>query len=875
MTMAGFISAIKRLAGPFFSRRPRSSSLKTHDINELRLTFQARYLAFRRLIEANNRALAIMTDIEEKLRGTRPFGMSYIRAACTEITTQVYTMVQNLNILADDRYRELYDVFESIRRRIQGELKESPISCSADLPSPPLVVDLSVVTREEADLVGPKMANLGELRNRLGVVVPDGFVITTEAFRLFVREHGLQDEIARIIQSADREDMDGLYRMSTRLQKAFMNSAVPEELRREVLSHVDALKKRLGPSVRLALRSSAIGEDAKGVSFAGQYRSVLNVSEDSLFDAYREVIASLYNLTAMTYRYRHGILEEGLAMAVGCLVMVDAVAGGVLYTRHPFGSDDVLLINSIWGLPRAVVDGTGRFDEFLVTRRKPHEIIEKRIRDKERKFVCLPDEGICRFEVVGEERLQPSLRDEEVIKLADLAVKIEEHFGEPQDIEWAVDSAGRIVILQARPLQVAQKPRVVGDFRTDLPVIIQGGTTASPGVASGQVFFLRRHADLLRVPEGAVLVAAQALPAWASALRQASALVTEEGSITGHLAHVAREFNIPAVFGMTGAIAALKEGQIVTVDALRCMVIDGEHRPAEGDNTRTARPLMVGTPVHDLLSRIASHVVPLTLLDPDSREFRPRYCRTYHDITRFCHEKAVLEMFSFGTEHAFPEKSAKRLVTDIPMQFWLLDLDGGFREEVKGPYVSLEQIACKPMIALWEGMTAVPWEGPPPVDARGFMAILHEATMNPYLDPGLSSPYGVKNYFMISRHYCSLQSRFGFHFSVVEAYVSERKRENYVSFRFKGGAADLKRRIMRALFIQDILEDYGFSTRVTEDSLTARIEGHPEETMLGRLRVLGYIIIHTRQLDMIMADSSSVEHYRNRFLKDLEALAWR
>lgn len=872
--MADLISVIKRLAG-FLPRRNRSSSPTPHDINELRLTFQVRYQAFRRLIEANNRALAIMTDMEEKLRGTRPFGMSYLRAACTGVTTQVYAMVQNLNTLTQNKYRELFDVFESIKQRIQKELEETSGQRQLDLQSLPLVVDLSHVTGEQTDLVGSKMANLGELKNRLGVTVPEGFVITTEAFRLFIREHGLYDEIARIIQSADREDMDDLYRMSTRLQRAFLDSEVPEAVREAIISHVEALKKRLGPSIRLALRSSAIGEDAKGVSFAGQYRSVLNVSEDSIFDAYREVIASLYNLTAMTYRYRHGILEEDLAMAVGCLVMVDALAGGVIYTRHPFGGDDVLLINSIWGLPRAVVDGSGRFDEFLVTRRKPYRIVEKRIRDKERKFVCLPEEGVCRFELVGEERLQPSLTDEQVVRLTEIAMAIEDHFGEPQDIEWAIDAAGRIVILQARPLQLFQKPEEAQDLHPDGSVVLQGGTTASPGIGSGQVFFLRRHADLLRVPEGAVLVAAQALPAWASALQRASAVVTEEGSITGHLAHVAREFKIPAVFGMTGVMNVLKEGQTVTVDADRCRILEGEPRPEESGTDQIVKPLMVGTPIYNLLSRIVPHIVPLTLLDPDSPQFRPKYCKTYHDITRFCHEKAVVEMFNFGTEHAFPQKSAKRLVTEVPMQFWIIDLDGGFFGEVEGPYVSLEQIACRPMIALWEGMTAVPWEGPPPVDAKGFMAILHEATMNPYLDPGTSSPYSVKNYFMISRHYCSLQSRFGFHFSVVEAYVSERKRENYVSFRFKGGAADLKRRIMRALFIQDILEGYGFSAKVVEDSLTARLEGYPEDTMLGRLRLLGYIIIHTRQLDMIMADPSSVELYRERFLRDLRALEAR
>lgn len=870
--MAQISTTIRRILQPILTFRRRPSSLSSDDIRELRLTFQARYLAFRRLIAANNRALAIMTDMEAKLKGTHPFGMSYIRACCTELSTQIFTIIQHLNTLAPDKYRDLLDVFASIKGKIQEELNSSTCAESELKGSTPLVVDLSAIDRNDADLVGPKMANLGEIRNHLGISVPEGFVITVEAFRIFVKEHGLQEEIARRIQSADRDDMDDLYRLSTWLQRAFLERPVPKVIQSEIYRHLKNLKEKIGHPLRLALRSSALGEDTGDVSFAGQYRSILNVSEDSIFDAYREVIASLYNLTAMTYRYRHGLLEDQIAMAVGCLAMVDALAGGVIYTRHPFGKGDEILIHATWGLPKAIVDGSGKFDEFLVSRTEPHRIIEKCIRDKERKYICFPDEGVCRFEVVGKERTQPSLTDDMVISLASMAMMVENHYGEHQDIEWAIDSTGRIVFLQTRPLRIRKDVVSLRDEIPDDSVLLHGGTTASSGIASGHVFFLKRNADLLRVPKGAVLVAAQALPIWASALQRASAVVTEEGSAVGHLAHVAREFGVPALFGVPDAMKVLKENQVITVDADRCVILEGVHEVPRLDSGPMSRPRMVGTPVHNLLIRVTSHIIPLNLLDPDSPQFHPRACRTYHDITRFCHEKAVLEMFRFGVDHAFPEKSSKRLVTDVPMQFWVLDLDGGFTEEVQGSNVSLDQIACRPMIALWEGMTAVPWEGPPPVDTRGFFAILHEATANPYFDPALSSPYAVKNYFMISRDFCSLQSRFGFHFSLVEAYVSERTRENYVSFRFKGGAANLRRRVMRTVFVGEILENYGFRTTVQEDSLFARIESYPEEIMLERLKIIGYLIIHTRQLDMVMNDPISVARYREKFLGDLSAL---
>ena len=848
----------------------RGSRQEPQSPEELRLAFRGRYHLFKLLLNANNKALDIMTEMEEALKGTWPFGMSFVRSRCTSVSTSVFQIVKNLNDLAPGKYGALFSRFKEIQMKVNPFISPKMLSRDGALVKPLREVDKSM-----ADLVGSKMANLAEIGRQVDFRIPGGFAITAPGYDLFIKHNDLQAEIDQRIQSTNVEQLDQLFSLSASIQQLIMASPLPPDLERAIVEQYRFLEEEAGKGVRVALRSSALGEDVPGTSFAGQYRSELNVSGEHILEAYKNVVASKYSLTAMTYRLNRGIRDEEVAMCVGCMQMVDALSGGVMYSRNPLDiRDEAVVINALWGLPKSVVDGSAATDLFVVSRGDSMAIREKVVPVKDQKFVCYPEEGVCRLDVTGEESRSASLTDDQAKELARLAVRIEAYYQRPQDIEWAVDRAGSVVILQCRPLlQKAEsaKSRLEAKDEGRARVLLKGGVTAGSGVGSGPVFIARKDMDALQFPAGGVLVAEQSLPRWATLLSRAAAVVTEQGSIAGHLANVSREFGVPALFGVDGAMTGLENGRTVTVDADGLRIYEGR---VEELLVKTEKPrnLMEGSPVFDALKGAAEQIIPLHLLDPDAPAFKAERCRTFHDITRFCHEKSVHEMFQFGKEHQFPERSSKQLLCDVPMQWWVLNLDDGFREEVEGRYVKLENIVSIPMQALWKGITAKPWEGPPPVDGKGLMSVMFEATRNPALVTGGGSAYGAKNYFIISKNYCSLSSRLGFHFSIVEGLVSERARENYISFQFKGGAADFERRVRRVVFVKELLEEYGFRASVREDNLLSRIEDRDEEFMKSRLRVLGFLTIHTRQLDMVMANPVSYQHYQAKIHQDIREL---
>jgi pyruvate,water dikinase len=830
---------------------------------ELRIAFRRRYSSFRALLTANNNALQAMAELEKIYYGGESYRMAVIRSKVTAILVNVYKMIRSLLEMSEGRYKILETIFERI-----GNDLDAIIEKKTEFHQGPFILKLDEVNRKERNQAGEKMANLGEVAHIPGCTVPQGFVVTASATRHFLTADHIA-EINRRLQVLDPDDLDDLYKTCGELQKIVMDNPLPGDLEELLYVHYARLERATHPGCLVALRSSALGEDSAGVSFAGLYRTVLHVDKDSLVTAYKEIIASKYGARAIAYRRKRGYRHEDIEMCVGCLAMVDALVSGVTYSKDPGEEEsEVIRINATSGIAKGVVDGTTVTDLYLVSREKPHAVVYSEMRQGH-------------DNAAGKQGAASSLTYSQIRKLAEAALHLENHFGKPQDIEWSFDHQGQLYILQSRPMLTPHavekgddSPAAQGEAGGQ-PFLF-GGVCASAGIACGEVFQVDSAADMPGFPKGGVLVLSHPLPDWAPLLSKASAVIAESGSEAGHLATVSREFGIPALFSLPEAMTHLKNGEMITVNAAARAVYQG-CREDLLNRKAVKKDIMAGSPVQRILTEAMQHITPLNLNDPASPQFKSSWCETLHDITRFCHEKSVSEMFNFGQRHHFDQGTAKRLVGEVPLEWWVIDLADGFREgiDVEAKTVRVGDIVSAPMLAIWKGISAFPWEGPPPVSVRGFGSIIFQSTMRPELDPSVASALTTKNYFLISQNFCNLSVRLGYHYAMIEAYISDLLTESYVTFRFKGGAADMRRKAVRARLLADVLQHYDFRIELQSDALLARVKKRPTEYLERRLQILGYLTLHARQLDMVMNRPNAVEQYKEKFLADIEEMLAR
>ena len=830
-------------------------------------SLKERFQSFQALLDANNAALETMGDMEGKYaQGDYHFDRRYIRDSYNHMREKVLQMIDALNGIVPDRYGVLYEVFERIDNSIQQNIFDA-----REIPVSPLTIPLEEVTREMGDIVGGKSANLGEMRNHVGLPIPEGFAVSAYAYKIFVEKIVLGKEIRDRLAALDIHDQQALDRISREIQEAIFDTPLPLELEDAILRAYHRLTATPGGrEIPVSVRSSAIKEDGD-VSFAGQYATLLNIRPDSLLSAYKEIVASKFTPEAIFYWKEKGFNEEDIPMAVGCQTMVRAKTSGVMFSRDPNHVDrNVMIISAIWGLGELVV-GQASPNVYVVSR-ETGLLLERRTPQQETMLVCGESGGITKVKVPDELQQQPCLNHDDIKKLFDYAVLLEEYYQSPRDIEWAIDAEGKIYMLQTRNLKIssglteAKEEDVERDPYADR-MLINWGLAAAPGVSAGPVHMVLEDRDLHPFPHGSVLVVKSTHPKYATVMDDASAIIAEVGNVAGHMASLARESQIPTIVDARDATKLLRHGQMVTVDANHNRVYDGLVQELVRGQKRREAEIRRKTPLVRKVEELLSRTVSLNLWDTKGESFKPENCQTFHDLTRFMHEVSIQEMFHLHDWKTSSHEQAKKLVSDTPINLYIIDLGGGLAapEKPEGS-VRPEEIVSRPMQALWRGIThpKICWTGMVEVDLKGFASVM----LNTLSDSARTgTPLGEKSYAIVSKEYMNFSSRLAYHFSTVDAYCSPEVNNNYISFQFMGGGSSSERRSRRARFIAGVLKNLDFEVEIKGDWLRARLGKYECRTIEQKLDHLGRLMCCARQLDMAMYSDNVVDWYIKAFMQ--------
>jgi pyruvate,water dikinase len=485
--------------------------------------------------------------------------------------------------------------------------------------------------KEDVPIVGGKNANLGEMINA-GIPVPPGFAVTAYAYKRFIEETGIKDKVYEILRekvpagSAKPEDY---VEASSEIRKLIESVKMPKDIEEEIRKAYRQLSQRVGKKEEfVAVRSSATAEDLPDASFAGQQETYLNVKgEDDVIDKVRKCWSSLFTPRAIFYRESKGFKHEKVLISVAVQKMVNSRSAGVMFTLHPVTGDrSKIVIEGHWGLGEAVVSGKVTPDEWVVDK-NTMTIVERRIVEKFKELVRDPQTGrTIEREIEEARRKVPSLTDEEVLRLAELAVKIEKHYGRPMDIEWAVDRDMKfpesIFIVQARPETVwstkEAKPQETAAKSLAEAKAVLKGLPASPGVAYGKAKICLSLEDAkTKMQPGDILVTTMTDPDWVPYMKMASAIVTDEGGMTAHAAIVGRELGIPVIVGTREATKVLVDGKDYTVDARAGIVYEGRVEELLGGKKEEKAAAAAAAPIEIVYKPITGTKIYMNLGVPE------------------------------------------------------------------------------------------------------------------------------------------------------------------------------------------------------------------------------------------------------------------
>jgi pyruvate,water dikinase len=442
---------------------------------------------------------------------------------------------------------------------------------------------------EDLALVGGKNASLGEMIKELkseGINVPSGFALTSDAYFDFLDKAGLTEKIKDILSQINIDNVTDLSRKAAKIRNLILKTPIPKDLEDKIFYFYQKLSSEYGEKqTDVAVRSSATAEDLPTASFAGMHESFLNIKgKTELITAIKKCFASLFLARAISYRYQKGFEHMKIAVSVGVQKMIrsDLACAGIIFTLDTeSGFPDVSVITGTWGLGEMIVKGKITPDEFFVAERMLLKgfpaIIKKKIGSKRLKMVRGKSNRLTKtIETSQKERNSFVLSDDEVLRLAHWAIKVEQYYSkkagkwQPMDIEWAKDGKdGKLYLVQARPETVHR-----GEEKTSFteysikgsPKVMTTGIAIGQNVGQGKASIIKDISGIGKFKKGDVLVTRMTDPDWEPIMKMASAIVTDEGSRTCHAAIISREMGTPCLVGTREGTKIITHGKQITVD---------------------------------------------------------------------------------------------------------------------------------------------------------------------------------------------------------------------------------------------------------------------------------------------------------------------
>lgn len=437
----------------------------------------------------------------------------------------------------------------------------------------------------------------------------------------------------------------------------------------------------------------------------------------------------------------------------------------------------------------------------------------------------------------------------EIKTLAETAMTLERIMGVPVIMHWEYLENGKYVVTRLFPYLEKPAQSTALELEQEIKsatVLGEGGQVIQSGVAAGTVFHVTQYTNLNDFPIGGVAVAPIATPQLTPILHRAAAILTEHGNPVGHLATVARELSLPALFGIPGILEQLPNGTEVTVDAGHSCIYKGvlDHLLQQGNSEYSFSPI---DPEYRVLRRLLRFISPLKLINPDDPDFLAQNCRSFHDIIHFCHEMAVDELAHFQERRpGLRGIHTTRLHLPMQMNINLLDIGGGLPDG-SAQQLSHSDILSEPFAIFLDGLLhpQAAGEGLPALGLKDIISSIPRTSRLSSVSPEMSG----NNLAIISQDYMNLSLRLGYHFNVIDAHLADDRHRNYIYFRFIGGLADQARRARRALFISDVLGAMDFKVFWKGDLVVGRMKFEEKDVLRSALFVLGALTTYSRQKD--------------------------